>query len=95
VRLVEELGPGGIILFGFNIPEEARELGPLIGELQDAAGRHVARAERPEGASGQGASSKGPALLIAVDHEGGSVFRFKNGLTRLPAPRVTAKRGKN
>lgn len=31
--------------------------------------------------------------FIAVDHEGGSVFRFKSGLTRLPSARAMAEGG--
>ena len=75
--LVSSLGPGGILLFGFNVPERAAELAPALGALQDAA--------RVSGA--------GLPLFIAIDHEGGSVFRFGSGVTRPPSPLETAARG--
>jgi len=75
--LVRELGPGGILLFGFNIGEDVSELGLLTGGLQDAAA----------------ASGAGLPLIVAIDHEGGSVFRFKSGVTRLPSAATVGGRG--
>lgn len=74
---VRRLGPGGILLFSFNVGDEARDLGELIAGYQDAAA----------------ASSAGLALTVAIDHEGGSVFRFKRGLTRLPSAAIVGRRG--
>jgi beta-N-acetylhexosaminidase len=62
------IGPGGILLFGYNVGEEAEGLAGFIGDCQDAAG----------------ASGAGLPLIVAIDHEGGSVFRFKRGLTPMP-----------
>lgn len=75
--LVRDLGPGGILLFGFNIGEDVTELGLLTGGLQDAAA----------------ASGAGLPLIVAIDHEGGSVFRFKSGVTRLPSAATVGSRG--
>ena len=75
--LVRELGPGGILLFGFNIGDDAQALGLLTGGLQDAAA----------------SSGAGLPLVVAIDHEGGSVFRFKSGVTRLPSAATVGGRG--
>ncbi len=69
---------GGVMLFGFNLPEKPVELGGYVGALQDASRRN---------------GSSLP-LIVAIDHEGGSVFRFKGaGITRIPAPSEVGKRG--
>ncbi|MBL8966678.1 MAG: glycoside hydrolase family 3 protein [Spirochaetaceae bacterium] len=40
------------------------------------------------------ASAKGRLpFLVAIDHEGGSVFRFRGGITRLPSPASVGARG--
>ncbi len=74
---LKELGPGGLVLFGFNIGEDLDSVGILIDGLQA-----VARD-----------SKAGLPFLVAVDHEGGPVFRFKSGLTHLPAAALVGSRG--
>ncbi len=38
-------------------------------------------------------SGVGRRLLVMVDHEGGRIIRFSEGVTRFPAPREAARRG--
>jgi beta-N-acetylhexosaminidase len=67
---------GGVVLFSFNLPSAPIELEPYIAALQDAAAR-APTAGRVVGIP----------LIVAIDHEGGSVFRFKaGGITRIPPP---------
>ena len=75
--LLEEVPAGAVILFGFNIPREAADLRPALDQAQEAA--------RNGGA--------GIPLFVAVDHEGGEVFRFREGITRLPSARVLGESG--
>jgi beta-N-acetylhexosaminidase len=72
--ILASLKPGGILLFGFNIPQDPLELGNFACEMQDA-GAH-----------------KGIPLVVAIDHEGGSVFRFGTSLTRIPSARELGER---
>jgi beta-N-acetylhexosaminidase len=59
---------GAVLILGYNIAETPEGVLALTGGLQDLA--------RGEG--------RGMPLFIAVDHEGGSVFRFGRVATRLP-----------
>ena len=77
ISLMRKLGPGGIILFGFNVGPEASSLGAFVGGLQDASA----------------SSGAGLPLLVSIDHEGGGVFRFKNGLTRIPSAAEVGRKG--
>ncbi len=77
LAMVRSLGPGGVMLFGFNIPEKAGDLAAPLAGLQDAAA----------------ASGAGLPLIVALDHEGGGVFRFHGGITRPPSPLETGSRG--
>lgn len=75
--LLSELSAGAVVLFGFNIPTEARDLKPVLDQVREAA--------RTAGA--------GIPLFIAVDHEGGDVFRFREGVSRLPSARALGDAG--
>ncbi|HUX41880.1 MAG TPA: glycoside hydrolase family 3 N-terminal domain-containing protein [Rectinemataceae bacterium] len=77
LAMVKKVAPGGILLFGFNVPPNPVEISPALQAFQKAAA----------------SSGADLPLLVAIDHEGGSVFRFKGGITRPPAPLVTARRG--
>ncbi|HUX37881.1 MAG TPA: glycoside hydrolase family 3 N-terminal domain-containing protein [Rectinemataceae bacterium] len=77
LAMVRDTGVGGILLFGFNIPADPLSLCPALVQFQEAA-------------TTSGATLP---LLVAIDHEGGSVFRFKGGITRPPSPLATADRG--
>ena len=75
--LLSELPAGAVILFGFNIPPRAGDLRPALDLAQEIA-------------RGSGA---GIPLFTAVDHEGGEVFRFREGVTRLPSARALGDAG--
>ncbi|TVR56333.1 MAG: hypothetical protein EA426_13855 [Spirochaetaceae bacterium] len=69
---LSEIPVGGVILLGYNIGPDAEAVMALTRDLQ----RHA----REVGA--------GLPLFIAVDHEGGTVFRFGEIMTRLPSASV-------
>jgi beta-N-acetylhexosaminidase len=78
LELIAGFPAGGVILFGFNLSGRASELGDFTADLQDAMARN----------------GTGIPLFVAIDHEGGSVFRFhSNDITRLPPPLELALRG--
>lgn len=76
VSLLESLPVGGVVLFGFNLPDSTDEAGSYTAALQEAAAR----------------SQASVPLIVAIDHEGGSVFRFKSGITRIPPPSEVGQR---
>ena len=69
---LSEIPVGGVILLAYNIGPDAETVMALTRELQRHA--HSVGAGLP--------------LFIAVDHEGGTVFRFGEIATRLPAASV-------
>jgi beta-N-acetylhexosaminidase len=75
--LLADVPAGALILFGFNVPEEARDLVPELEQAQALALR----------------TGAGIPLFVAIDHEGGEVFRFKRGVTVLPSARVLGEEG--
>jgi beta-N-acetylhexosaminidase len=78
LALLERLPVGGVVLFGFNLPDKSADVASYSADVQDAAARN----------------GTGIPLIIALDHEGGSVFRFHGkGITRLPPPLEVGERG--
>jgi beta-N-acetylhexosaminidase len=77
-ELLGSMPLGGVLLFGLNLPDEPAGLGPFTAALQDASA----------------GAALGIPLVVALDHEGGSVFRFRgSGITRLPPPLEVGARG--
>lgn len=64
-RLLHELRPGAVILFGYNLGADPVDTAVLTQAIRT------------------GVSGLPP--FVAIDHEGGKVFRFGRRLTRLPA----------
>jgi len=78
VRLLESMPVGGIVLLGYNLTGDPVDAGHYIAALQAAAARCPASLP----------------LIVAIDHEGGVVFRFKGeGITRVPPPVEVGKKG--
>ena len=93
LELLARLPVGGVILFGFNMPERPADLADYTAALQDAAGARGAGGSRRDGTSRRDFPSRMP-LIVALDHEGGSVFRFKGaGITRIPPAAEVGARG--
>ncbi|MDR3170845.1 MAG: glycoside hydrolase family 3 protein [Treponema sp.] len=74
--------PGGIMLFKYNLDAEKDQVRFFL----EACSALIAAAACPEPAPG-GEMGAGPGIapFIAVDHEGGQVFRFGPEVGRLPA----------
>jgi beta-N-acetylhexosaminidase len=81
LALLERMPVGGVLLLGSNLTDEPAEAGRFTAALQGAALR--CRPNNPI------------PLIVAIDHEGGSVFRFKGeGITRIPPAAEVGKRGR-
>ncbi|HJW25319.1 MAG TPA: beta-N-acetylhexosaminidase [Rhodocyclaceae bacterium] len=80
------LGPLMIDIAGTALTDLDRErlCHPLVGGIILFT-RNFSDVEQLEKLTAEIRSLRGPSLLIAVDHEGGRVQRFRSGFTRLPA----------
>ena len=80
------LGPVMLDLEGVNITPQEREIlsHPLVGGVILFT-RNFASVEQLEALVQDLHQVRSPRLLIAVDHEGGRVQRFRDGFTALPA----------
>ena len=75
---LDAMRPGAVLLFGYNLSADPRSVASLAADIRAAA-------SVPTGASPSSGGLLPP--FIAIDHEGGDVYRFKGGLTRLPSAR--------
>jgi beta-N-acetylhexosaminidase len=83
-----KLGPVVVDVEGvaLNDAERARLRHPLVGMVILFA-RNFESVEQLQALCASIHALRDPPVLIAVDHEGGRVQRFREGFTRLPAPR--------
>ncbi len=88
----ESLGPIMMDLRGFSIEADEREmlLHPSVGGVIFFT-RNFESVEQITQLCGQIHALRDPHLLIAVDHEGGRVQRFRDGFTEVPAAGLLGK----
>lgn len=81
-----QLGPLMIDVVGLTLTDQDKQrlLHPLVGGVILFA-RNYENPEQVTSLIAEIKSLRSPALLVAVDQEGGRVQRFKDGFTRLPA----------
>lgn len=87
------LGPLMVDIAGTELsPDDVEVLGhPLVGSVLLFT-RNYRNPEQAAALTAAIRAVRTPHLLIAVDHEGGRVQRFREGFTRLPASRALGRR---
>ena len=90
------LGPLMIDIAGAELTDldGERLCHPLVGGII-LFSRNYANPEQLSALTAAIHALRSPALLIAVDHEGGRVQRFRDGFTRLPPMAALGKRWDN